>query len=171
MRGASDSVLSPGFALDPATKTLSEIRAAERRKIPLEVYLKASPKYDVHGPIEITVILTNLFSTPLLLNSRMLVNHERLQGELSFRVTGPDGQRVDIRSLVTPLSIRDEDFVILERGESIQRTLDLSDTFGIKRKGIYQIRVCYHNEVDYVAEGHRAWKGRVWSEPVELQVL
>jgi hypothetical protein len=165
-----DPMLSTGRAADPTAKTLSELRAADRRRIPLEVYIKASDTYPAGGPVEVTVIVTNLFDKPLLMNSRMLVNHPRLEGELSFRITGPSGQREEIKRLVTPLSLRDQDFVTLTRGESMQRTVDLSDLFGISQKGVYHIQVAYHNELDYTVQDNKAWKGAVWSEPVELKL-
>ncbi len=162
-----EAVLSSGRQADPTAKTLSDIRAAEQRRIPLEVLLKTSNHYDAAGPVEVTIIITNLFDAPLVMNSRMLVNHPLLQGELSFRIIGPDGKKIDIQRLITPLSIRDHDFVTLARGQSMQRDVDLADLFGISRKGLYKVRVCYHNDVDYVGNRH-AWKGVVWSEPVDI---
>jgi hypothetical protein len=165
-----EGVLSAGRTPDPTAKTLSELRAAERRRIPLEVLLKTASRHDGGGPVEVTIIITNLFDAPLLMNSRMLVNHPRLQGELSFRITDPSGNRVEIQRLITPLSVRDEDFVTLTRGESMQRTVDLADLFGMTQKGVYKVQVCYHNEIDYRGQFLRAWKGTVWSEPVEIQI-
>ena len=80
---------------------------------------------------------------------------------------GPDGKRVEIQRLITPLSVRDQDFVLLERGQSMQRSVDLADLYGISRKGLYKVQVSYHNEVDHIGSQH-AWKGVVWSEPVEI---
>jgi len=167
---AVDAMLSSGRQADPTAKTLSELRAAERRRIPLEVFLKSSAQYSAGGPIVVTVIITNLFDNPLLMNSRMLVNHPLLQGELSFRIMDPSGQKVEIQRLITPLSIRDEDFVTLTRGQSMQRTVDLADLFGLIRKGVYKMQVSYHNEVDHTGSSQRVWKGIVWSEPVEIQL-
>ena len=166
----ADPWLSAGRQPDSTAKTLSEIRAAERRSIPLEVYLKVSNHYRAEGPVEVTVIITNLFDAPLLMNSRMLVNHPLLKGEVSFRIIGPDGKKVEIKRLITPLSLRDSDFEVLNRGQSMQRSVDLFDLFGIRQKGIYKIQVSYHNEVDQVSGNQRVWKGIVWSEPVEIRL-
>ena len=165
-----DPMLSAGRAPDPAAKAVSEIQAAERRRIPLEVFVKASEHYLAGGPIALTVIVTNLFDRPLLMNSRMLVNHPRLEGEMSFRITDPSGKKVEIRRLVTPLSLRDRDFVTLARGESMQRSVDLADLFDINLKGTYHVQAFYHNEIDYTLEDQKAWKGLVWSEPVEIRL-
>jgi hypothetical protein len=166
----ADPWLSRGRRPDPAAKTISEIRAAEKRRIPLEVLLKASNHYRQDRPVEVTVIVTNLFDAPLLMNSRMLVNHPLLKGEVSFRIIGPDGKKVEIQRLITPLSLRDDDFEVLARGQSMQRTVDLSDLFGVKRKGIYKVQISYHNEVDHVLGTQRVWKGIVWSEPMDFQL-
>ncbi len=167
----ADPMISTGRSADPSSKTLSEIRAAERRRIPLEVYLKSSTHQRAGGPVEVTVIITNLFPAAILLNSRMLVNHPKLQGEIAFRILDKAGQPLEIQSLVTPLTMREDDFVILARGESVQRTVDLSDLYGMRRKGDYKVQAYYHNEVDFVAQGKRAWKGRVWSEPIDIQLV
>jgi len=163
-------MISTGRSPDSTAKTVSEIRAAERRRIPLEVYIKASENYTIGSPVEVTVIVTNLFDNPLLMNSRLLVNHPRLEGELSFRILGPASQKEEIKRFVTPLSLRDRDFVTLTRGESMQRTIDLADLFGIGLKGSYRIQVSYHNEIDYTIQDRKAWKGLVWSDPIELKL-
>jgi len=164
-----DSLVSAGRQPDPTAKTLSEIRAAEKRRIPLEVLLKASERYSAGGPVNVTVVLTNLFDAPLLMNSRMLVNHPLLKGEISFQIIDSNGKKIDIQRLITPLSIRDQDFVTLDRGESMQRAVDLSDLFGLTQKGLYKVQAAYHNDADRVG-AQRAWRGVVWSEPIELRL-
>lgn len=166
----ADSYLPGGHSSDSTAAAIAELRAAERRRLPLEVVLKASEHYAVGAPVEVTVIITNLFDTPLLMNSRMLVNHPRLKGEISFHIIGPDGKKVEIQRLITPLSIRDEDFVTLARGESMQRGVDLSDLYGLKTKGIYKVIVSYHNEVDYIEGATHAWKGAAFSDPIEFRL-
>lgn len=166
----SEAVVSKGRTSDPSSKTLSELRAAERRRIPLEVYLKPGRAPKAGNPVEVTIIITNLFPAKLLLNSRLLVNHPRLQGEIAFKIVDEKGNPLQIQSLVTPLTMREDDFVILGRGESIQRTVDLKDLYGMNHKGTYKVQAFYHNEVDFVADGRRAWKGRVWSEPIEVEL-
>ncbi len=165
---AEEPILTASSRMEPAATTLAEMRAAEKRRIPLEVFLKGSPKYKTGDPVEVTIIVTNLFPTPLLMNSRMLVNHIRLEGEISFRITDAQNKPVEIQSLVTPLSVREDDFVVLAKGESLQRTVDLADLYGLSRRGTYKVFATYHNEVDFVASRQRAWKGRVWSEPIEV---
>ena len=135
---ASESVdpwISTGRQPDPTAKTLSDLRAAEKRRIPIDVQLKSSDSYPAGGSVDVTVIITNLFDKPLVMNSRMLVNHPLLQGELSFRIVDSHGKKVEIQRLITPLSVRDRDFVTLSRGESMQRSVDLADLFGMTRKG------------------------------------
>jgi hypothetical protein len=162
--------LSEGPQSDSTTNTLAEIRASEKRHIPLDVMLKASDHYTSGRPVIVTVLITNLFDLPVLLNSRMLVNHPLLQGEVSFYIIDPSGQRQEIKRLITPLSVRDNDFVILNRGQSIQRSVDLADLYGIDKKGHYKLLVSYHNEVDRSVDSNRAWTGIVWSDPIEIRL-
>src|SRR5262245_13131328 len=86
-----------GSALtDSTVEAVSDIRAAEQRKIPLEIMLKASESYHGGDAVDVTIIITNLFNDPLIINRRMLVNHPRLKGEVSFRILGPDGRYKEI---------------------------------------------------------------------------
>lgn len=165
-----DPWLSSGRAEDSTEKRISDIHDAERRQIPLDVSLQASNNYSRKGPVEVTVIVTNLFDKPLLLNRRMLVNHARLPGEIVFAVLGPDGKPCEFQRLVTPMSVHDDDFVVLPKGQSVQRTLDLADLFSLKKKGIYKVRVMYHNELDQPMGSLRAWKGAVASDPVDIKL-
>lgn len=165
-----DPYQSTGRSADPTSKSIAEIRASERRRIPIDVALKAAHEASVPGPVEVTVMVTNLFDAPLLMNARMLVNHPKLQGELSFAVIGPDGKRCEIQRLVTPMSVHDDDFVVLPRGQSIQRTVDLADIYKLERKGTYKVTAVYRNDLDEPRGQQRAWKGVVQSEPVEIEV-
>jgi len=70
-------------------------------------------------------ILLPFILTATAINGRMLVNHRRLPGELSFLITIPR-EACEIQRLVSPIEVREEDFVLLERGMSIQRTVDLA---------------------------------------------
>ncbi len=163
-----DAYRSQGRGVDPTAKTLREIRQAERRRIPIEVALKTSRAYAWHTPIEVTIIVTNLFEKPLLINRRMLINHPRLPGEVSFQIIGPSGQRCEIGRLVTPMALRDDDFAVLPRGMSIQRTIDLSDFYKLDQKGPYNVVAFYRNDVDGAKKALTAWKGVVASTPVEI---
>jgi len=138
--------------------------------VPLDVGLQASSSDKAHDPIDVTITLTNLFDAPLILNSRMLVNHPLLPGEVYFQIVGPDGNRLEVQHLATPRPVQEEDFVVLQRGHSIQRTLDLADLYGVKKKGVYRLRVCYHNEINHNIKGQLAWHGSLFSDPIEIQV-
>jgi hypothetical protein len=153
-----------------SAQSISEIRASERRRIPLDVMLRTSNHYVAGRPVIVTVVVTNLFDDPLILNSRMLVNHPRLQGEVSFYIVNSTGQKQEIKRLITPLSVRDSDFITLTRGESIQRSVDLADLYGIAKKGQYKLYASYHNEMDQTMDSQKAWTGIVWSDPVDIQL-
>jgi len=163
-----DDYRSDGKRSDSTSKVIAEMRQEERRRIPIEVALKASEEYEVAGPVSVTIMITNLFDKPLLMNRRMLVNHPRLPGEVSFHIIGPDGKRCEITRLITPKTLREDDFMVLPRGMSMQRTVDLADLYNLTQKGSYKIRAVYHNDIDQVAENLPAWKGAAASDPVEI---
>jgi hypothetical protein len=163
-------MVSRGRAPDSTTTILSEMRDSERRRIPLEVALKARTHYPLGDPIPVTITITNLFDPPLLLNGRLLVNHRRLPGEVSFSITDPDGKRCDFQRLVSPMAVTNEEFVLLARGMSIQRTVDLADFFAMRKKGVYKVQAYYHNEMDLIVNGSRAWMGQVVSDVNEVSL-
>lgn len=161
---------SQGRQDDGTSKTVSEIYEAQRRQVPIEVELSSSSEYPAGSPVSVTVMVTNLFDTPLLINRRMLINHPRLEGEVSFKILGPDGKTCEIQRLVTPMTLSDDDFVMLQRGQSIQRTVDLSDFYAMKYRGNYTVRAYYHNDQDHPEGSVRAWKGVVASDPVDIKL-
>jgi hypothetical protein len=162
--------ISRGRQPDSTAKILAEIREAEQRKIPLEAALKVRNHYAAGRPVDITITVTNLFDTPQLLNCRMLVNHKRLPGEISFTVTGPDGKRRDFQRLVSALELRDQDFQLLARGMCIQRSVDLADFFDMHKKGTYKVQVFYRNNIDQIVGGKHAWMGIVSSEVTDVEL-
>jgi hypothetical protein len=162
--------MSMGRQPDSTEKRVAEIREGERRLIPLDVSVLAEQAYRLKDPIEVTILVTNLFDNPLVLNQRMLVNHPLLKGEVHFKITGPDGRTAELKRLVTPMSVRDEDFVVVKKGHSIQRTVDLSDLYTLGQKGVYRVQAAYHNDVDQPLGSMHAWKGLVQSEPFEIRI-
>src|SRR5688572_4049489 len=86
---SKDSWTSRGRRADPQAKILAEIRESERRKLPIEVALKARSEYRRSEAVDVTITITNLFDKPILINSRMLVNHLLLPGEVAFKIIGP----------------------------------------------------------------------------------
>jgi hypothetical protein len=166
----ADSWVSQGRAPDSTSKRLAEIRESERRRQPLEVLLQVQEGYSKRGPMPVTVMITNLFQNPLVVNSRLLVNHPRMPGEMFFRILGPDGHPLQIRRIITPLALRGDDFVVLSQGRTIERTIDLADLYDLHQKGVYRVDVCYHNEVDLPIGHMRAWTGIIASDPVDIRV-
>lgn len=166
----SDPLLSTGRKADPTSKTLAEIRQAERRRIPIEVLLRAEESYTIGEPMMVSVIVTNLFDQPLAMNRRMLVNHPALEGELYFWIVGPNKKLWQIQRRVTPLPIRAEDFSVLKRGMSMERTIDLADFYGLTEPGNYKIYVAYRNDMDQPIGSLMAWKGQAWSVPLIIHI-
>jgi len=165
-----NTFVSHGRAPDPTAKILSELREADRRRIPVETALKARSSYTLSNPIVVTVTVTNLFDPPLLLNGRMLVNHRRLPGEISFNIIDPDGKRCDFKRLVSPLEPKEDDFVLLARGMSIQRSIDLADFFDLHKKGIYKVQTVYRNDLDHVIGNAHSWMGIASSDVTEIEL-
>ena len=162
--------ISQGRTADPTAKVLSEIREAERRRIPIDAAIKARSRYQLSEPLAVTITVTNLFDAPLLVNSRLLVNHRLLPGELSFSVVDPEGKRCEFQRLVSPFSLADDDFLLLARGMSVQRTVDLADFFTMRKKGIYKVQVSYRNSIDQIVNGHHSWMGSASSDVTEIEL-
>ena len=169
-RAMDDVMLSQGRAPDSSAKIMSELRDSERRKIPLEVAITARAHYPLNDAVPITITVTNLFDPPLLLNNRMLVNHRLLPGEISFIVVDPHGKRCDFQRLVSPGAVTNDDFLLLARGMSMQRTVDLADYFSLSTKGVYKVQAFYRNESGQLINGTRAWLGIAPSEVTEIEI-
>lgn len=165
-----DVFISRARVPESTSKVLAEIRESEQRRIPLEAALKARARYPLGAALPVTLTITNLFDPPLLMNSRLLVNHRKLQGEISFSVTDPEGKRCEFQRLISPLTVTNEDFVLLARGMSIQRTVDLADFFNMRKKGIYKVQAIYHNDMNVLIDGQRSWMGQITSDINEIEL-
>jgi hypothetical protein len=138
----------------------------------VSVTVKTSDHYAAGRPVPVTVQITNESKRPVLLNKRLLVNHEISDGELFFVVESEQGNdyRHGFQALVTPRDLDDEDFVAVSPGDSISKTVDLADRYALKEKGFYTLTVTYRNEHEWSKDGLRAWKGSVRSNPARIRV-
>ncbi len=121
-------------------------------------------------PVEGTFTLRNAGAEPALVNARLGINTPHAPQEfreLALNVTGPAGQPLDFMARVNVGDPEDQDFKLLQPGESVESTYALSDYFLLEQPGAYQVHATYQNRSDPShANGHAAWKGEVTSNPV-----
>ncbi len=135
-----------------------------------EITLRTAEDYFAGGPVEVTVMLENVSFTPLLLNTRFQVNHPNLKGDVYFDIKGPKGTKIQFQRLVTPRDTNDDQFQLVPRGRSIERTIDLADFYGLTEKGEYEVRVIYRNMEHRILEGNAAWMGVVVSDASRIRI-
>jgi hypothetical protein len=132
----------------------------------LSVRIKVSDHLRTGSPVEVTVLVTNSGNTPVLVNRRLLVNHEVSEGELFFRIESSTNKNFTFQALVTPRDLDDNDFQVLKSGESISKTVDLSNRYAVKEPGQYKITAIYRNTYHRSKAGLDAWIGSVASTPI-----
>ena len=50
----------------------------------------------------------------------------------------------------------------------MEQTADLTDMYGLRKRGSYKVQVVYYNRVDREKNGLKTWRGSVASEPTEI---
>jgi hypothetical protein len=137
---------------------------------PITVTLRAARDYGRHDPVDVTVMITNFSRKSVLLNERLLVNHPVREGEIVFSIQGPDGKPYGLQRIISPRPLKVSDFAVLPPNQSVERTIDIGDMYGLRKKGLYKVRVAYRNIFEGPQSAYRAWRGVVWSDPIELKV-
>jgi hypothetical protein len=135
-----------------------------------EVTLAAQPSYPAGGPVPVKVVVANVSAEPLLVNARLLVTVGAGEGDLAFDVEGAGGQGYEYRAFVTPDELEEKDFVVLEPGASIERTVDLARDYSVTAAGAYRAVVTYRSAKDFTKSGLKAWTGVARSQPATVEL-
>jgi hypothetical protein len=141
------------------------------REAHLFVSLKSKARYSARQPVIVTVMISNQSTEPVLINSRMLFNKYPANGEISFNIEGPGSKEFPLLKVVSlPPDVRGDELTVLNAGETMEREADLTDMYGIHKKGTYKVQVIYYNKVDLKKNKLKTWRGSIASEPVEFSL-
>jgi hypothetical protein len=105
-----------------------------------------------HVSVQLVVRLRNLSAEPALVNGRLLLvprGKPAPFGELTLRVRGPTGYRNSIAFMVRSGEPDADDFVVLEPGASLDRSIPLSRYQTLHLPGRYDLTVTYRNAVPH----------------------
>lgn len=122
-------------------------------------------------PIPCTITLQNQSDEPLLVQSRLSVNKPFLVGavgEVGFVILDSSGTMVGLPLYISPRNLRSEDFHLLNPGDHVESSFDLSDVYALE-PDTYTIYTLYSNIFD-AFDGRPAWKGTLIAAPVTLTV-
>lgn len=136
-------------------------------KLSIEVRKREYSKDEI---IVSTIHLTNVSMSPILINQRLLINFKISEGEIYFVIYDREGKECRFQQLIVPRELKDKDFIFINPGETISKSVDLSKNFGLKEPGEYTIQAFYRNTHDYEKLGQRAWKGEIMSNRISLKI-
>jgi hypothetical protein len=120
----------------------------------------------------LTVVLSNRTGELLAVNARLLVNNPGSPpgyGELSLSVDGPPGYVNNTAFNVRTGPPPPGDFVVLERGASVEQSYRLRDYESLDVPGTYRIWVTYRNDIAESVGGLPAFVGAVSSEAAAIE--
>ena len=132
----------------------------------------AKERVEQKEPVLATVSLQNQGESPLLVNSRLLMNEPfslETHHEISFEIAGPPGYEHASTFLINAGRPERKDFRLLKPGEAFSRTFMITDYYSLHMPGIYQLRATYVNANSLTAFGQPAWMGRINSNWVKLE--
>ncbi|MEW6281143.1 MAG: hypothetical protein AB1758_21205 [Candidatus Eremiobacterota bacterium] len=140
-----------------------------RAEAPLEFRISlGATSYRQGQAIPCQMELRNVSPRPLRVNGRLLVNWPNPSPhEVFFEVTGPRGYLLPFQLLVRAGDPLDEDYLLLEPGESTRYECDLAECFRIQSPGLYRLQAVYEN----VSGGEEVWSGRLRSNPLEFTLV
>jgi hypothetical protein len=123
---------------------------------------------DVHSlsdNIQVKMKLKNIGDEILIINGRMAPNFSSapdLVRDIVFVITSPSGKDIQPAKYIGARPPKDDDFVELEAGGSIEKSFELGLIYNFTEIGQYSIRAIYQNVVDPESWGE-AWKGEIRS--------
>lgn len=130
--------------------------------------------YRPNEPVEGTFTLRNAGDQPALVKARLGLNSPYAPAEfrdLTVEVSGPDGRRLDFDARVNIGFPEDQDFKVLQPGESLTGTHALEGFFALDQPGTYQAQATYHNQSEAKrANGLQAWTGEIQAAPVSFTI-
>jgi hypothetical protein len=160
----------------PIVPDIFERRADADRPVPTRAP-SAAPR-PVCGPvaptldIEIAPAVSTVNDELLAVNARLLVNNPGSPpgyGELSLSVDGPPGYVNNTAFNVRTGPPPPGDFVVLERGASVEQSYRLRDYESLDVPGTYRIWVTYRNDIAESVGGLPAFVGAVSSEAAAIE--
>ena len=108
---------------------------------------------------------------PVLINGRMLFNNYPADGEISFAIEGPHDKAYPLLKIISsPHDVKEADLTVLKVGDTLEREADLTDMYGLHKKGTYKVQVIYYNKIDLEKDSLMTWRGSLASEPTILQI-
>ncbi len=139
------------------------------REARLVVTLKNKPLY-TSKPIQVGILLSNQSMEPILINKRMRFNEFPRDGEIAFVIEGPQQKPYHLIRAISPRELQDSHLQVLNAGETMEQQADLTDLYGLRKKGHYKVQVLYYNHARLNKNGQSVWSGDIASEISEFDV-
>jgi len=98
----------------------------------------------------------------------MLFNHYPLNGELDFVIEDAHKRKYPLRKAIVPRELRDSDLTVLRSGQTMEQVANLTDLYGLSKRGTYRVQVIYYNRADLEKNGLKTWRGAIASEPTQI---
>jgi hypothetical protein len=134
----------------------------------------AKDSYRAGEPVEGTFTLRNSGAEPALVNARLGINSPYVPAQfrdLTVNVVAPSGDPLAFVARVNMGSPADQDFKLLQPGESVHGTFAINDFFELEQPGAYQVQATYHNQSEPShVNGHAVWKGELKSNPATITI-
>jgi len=142
---------------------------------PLELTLEAKvASISLDESVLVRVILRNIGSAPITVNSRMLLNHPTAPDaarEIDMAISGPTNYINLKRFHVNAGPASPNHFVVLQPEESVECHYDLTQYFSLHVPGEYKIVARYTNRSQESIYGKRPWVGSLTSEAITIKRL
>jgi hypothetical protein len=139
--------------------------------------LNVIPQQDsayLNQPLDLEITLTNIGDSAVIINKRMEIGYKNsISRELYADVEDLDNPQ---NMAYSPVKInrndpQANDYDILQRGESLSRTIDFFHYYHPKKPGKYKITMYYQADETLKNRPVNVWKGIVVARPVTIEIL
>ena len=91
------------------------------------------------------------------------------QRDIVFVITAPSGLEMQLNKFINVRTPKEDDFMVLAAGETVERTIYLEQILNFVETGEYSIQAIYQSAAD-PGTGESAWNGQISSEKVTFTV-
>lgn len=128
-------------------------------------------RYHVHDEIKVKMRLENVGSSPILVNSNIVISGYEPDEETTvyFEIKNPSGIILPFDNIIRWVRTEPFEFILLNPNEEVILMGRLDGYYDLDEIGLYTIKAIYRNTIDH-PDGRPAWKGTVESNVTTWEI-
>ncbi len=131
-------------------------------ELPLSLIVSIIPaESGIDEALTMVATLKNPTAATIVINSRLLINHQHAPGEIWLAIEGPKNYSNSAGFRVNPGQTPEQFYIALSPGQQVEQTWILTEYQSLDSPGEYTVSLTYHNETEKTPDGRTMAVGKV----------